>query len=299
MLFFRQSRGFHGLPKDAACAQLAIKLAVEGRVWCNRLVESPASAKVRTLRPTLSYFICCCERTGSTLLGNALISTGIAGRPRSYFNRVAHFNPRIQKLLGGARDDSRYLEKVMVAATTPNNVFGGKIHWEHLLNLIAKLERASPSDRASVSMLDLLRAHFPDLRFVWLTRRNAVARAISHYRVSKTNRWQIDSRWVTDDAGGEGEPGFDFDEIDAFVRRGEFEDGRWRQFFSEHGIAPLELVYEEMIEDLAGTVGRVLTFLGLAADSLVLPPPNLRRQADDRSGAWEARYRRIAAQEGG
>ena len=92
------------------------------------------------MRPTLSYLICCAERTGSTLLGNALIDTGIAGRPRSYFNRVAHFNPRMQRLLVNAKDDDKYLERVIVAATTPNGVFGAKVHWEHFLNLIAKTE---------------------------------------------------------------------------------------------------------------------------------------------------------------
>ena len=262
-------------------------------------MESLNATKAGILRPTLSYFICCSERTGSTLLGNALISTGMAGRPRSYFNRVAHYNPRFQKLLGDAKDDDRYLDRVMVAATTPNKVFGGKVHWEHLLNLLAKVDRASPPERAALSPLDRLQAHFPDLRFVWLTRRNAVARAISHYRVTKTNRWQIDARWVTDDAGGEGEPGFDFDEIDAFVRKGEVEDARWRQFFAEQDIAPLELVYEEMIEDLESAVRCVLVFLGLPADKIALAPPNLRRQADDRSREWEARYRRIAAGEAG
>ena len=43
-------------------------------------------------------------------------------------------------------------------------------------------------------------------------------------------------------------------QIDAFVRAGETTTLRWRQFFREHDIVPLELVYEEMVEDLEGTV---------------------------------------------
>jgi LPS sulfotransferase NodH len=252
------------------------------------------------LQPSLSYLICCCERTGSTLLGNALIGTGIAGRPRSYFNRVAHFNPRIQRILGNAKDDDNYLDKVTVAATTPNGVFGAKVHWEHFLNFIAKAERGSPAceGRVPASVPERLQVRFPDLRYIWLVRKNAVARAISHYRVKKTNRWQLDSRWVADDTGGEGEPGFDFDEIDAFVRLGEAEDARWRQYFQEHDISPLDLVYEELVQDLAGAVRRVLGFLGIPAENLNLPPPTLRKQADDRSREWEARYRRICAEEG-
>ena len=253
----------------------------------------------RKVQPTLSYLICCAERTGSTLLGNALIGTGIAGRPRSYFNRVAHYNPRMQRILGNAKDDDGYLDRVIAAATTPNGVFSAKVHWEHFLNLVAKTERSPLACQGTVpvSMPERLRGHFPDLRYIWLVRRNAVARAISHYRVKKTNRWQLDSRWVTDDTGGEGEPGFDFDEIAAFVRIGEAEDVRWQQYFQEHNISPLELIYEEMVQDLEGAVRRVLGFLGICAENVNMPPPTLRRQADDQSREWEARFRRICADE--
>jgi trehalose 2-sulfotransferase len=248
---------------------------------------------------SLSYLICCTERTGSTLLGNALIGTGIAGRPRSYFNRVAHYNPRMQRILGNAKDDDKYLDKVIVAATTPNGVFGAKVHWEHFLNLIAKAERSPRVYEGIVpaSVPECLREHFPDLRYIWLARRNAVARAISHYRVKKTNRWQLDSRWITDDTGGEGEPVFDFDEIEAFVRIGEAEDLHWQQYFQEHNISPLKLIYEEIVQDLEGTVRRVLGFLGISAENVNMPPPTLRKQADDRSREWEARYRQICADE--
>jgi LPS sulfotransferase NodH len=252
------------------------------------------------VRPPLSYLICCAERTGSTLLGNALIGTEIAGGPRSYFNRAAHFNPRIQRILGSAKDDDRYLGRVIAAATTPNGVFGAKVHWEHFLNLIAKTERSPQAHEGAVpgTVPERLQVHFPDLRYIWLVRSNALARAISHYRVKKTGRWQLDSRWVTDDTGGDGEPAFDFDGIEAFVRTGEVEDDHWRQFFQQHSISPLKLIYEELVQDLEGTVRRVLGFLDIPAENVKVPAPTLRKQADDHSREWEARYRRMCADEG-
>jgi LPS sulfotransferase NodH len=226
-----------------------------------------------------------------------LIDTGIAGRPRSYFNRVAHYNPRLQRILGSAKDDGTYLDRVIAAATTPNRVFGAKVHWEHFLNFIAKAERRSQGheENAAASVPERLKVYLPDLRYIWLVRKNAVARAISHYRVKKTNQWQLDSRWVTDDTGGEGGPGFDFDEIDAFVRLGEAEDAHWREFFQTHVISPLELTYEELVQDLEGAVQRVLKFLGIAAENVKLPPSTLRQQADRQSRDWEARYRRLCS----
>lgn len=251
------------------------------------------------MRPALSYLICCAERTGSTLLGDALIGTGVAGRPRSYFNRVAHFNPRLQQILGNAKDDDTYLDKVMVAATTPNDVFGAKVHWEHFLSLVAKVDRRPPATagQGAASVPERLRACFPDLRYVWLTRGNKIARAISHYRAKKTGRWQIDARWITDDTGGEGEPPFDFDAIDALVRAGEVEDARWRGFFQQHEISPLALTHEEVVRDLEGVVRRVLGFLGIPAENLKMPAPTLRQQADKSSREWELRYRQMCADE--
>ncbi len=253
------------------------------------------------MRPARSYLICCAERTGSTLLSDALTGSGVAGRPQSYFNRVAHFNPKYQRMLGNAKDDDGYLDRVIAAATTPNGVFGAKVHWQHFLNLVEKIERGlPPAERArAASAFERIEARFPGLRYIWLTRTNAVARAISHYRAKKTGRWQVDARWLTDDTGGEGEPAFDFDAIDAFVRGGEVEDGHWRHYFQEHGISPLALTHEELVRDIEGAVHRVLGFLGIGVEQLRLPPPTLRQQADKSSREWELRYRQMKAEEDG
>jgi trehalose 2-sulfotransferase len=148
---------------------------------------------------------------------------------------------------------------------------------------------------AAASPVQRLRRHFPDLRYIYLVRRNAVARAISHYRAKKTDRWQLDSQSASD-AGGEGEPDFDFDAIESFVRLAEAEDANWQQFFRQHDIRPLELSYEELVLDLEGTVRRILMFLGITAENINVARPNLRQQADRRSKEWEARYRRICAE---
>jgi LPS sulfotransferase NodH len=192
-------------------------------------------------------------------------------------------------------DDDDYLDKVVVAATTPNGVFGAKVHWEHFTTLVARAQRLAHAQQCAVpaEVPEFLRSPLPNLRYIWLARKNEVARAISHYRAKKTDRWHVDSRWMTNDS--EGEPDFDFQQIDAFVRSGKRDELRWREFFQEHDIAPLELFYEELIVDLEGTVRRVLGFLGVSGEDVELLPPTLRKMADDRSQEWEARYRRICS----
>jgi LPS sulfotransferase NodH len=196
-------------------------------------------------------------------------------------------------------DDGKYLGTVIAAATTPNGVFGAKVHWDQFMTLVAKAKRLAGAQSAEVParMPEILRSALPGLRYIWLTRRNEVARAISHYRAKKTDRWHVDSRWLTDDADGAGEPGFDFDQIDAFVRAAKSDELRWRQYFQEHEIVPLELSYEDLVRDLEGAVRRVLEFVGSPVEEVRLPPPTLRKLADTRSKEWEARYRQICAEE--
>jgi LPS sulfotransferase NodH len=262
-------------------------------------VRNAQRERAKNMAVCSGYLICSAERTGSTLLADVLIGTGIAGRPRSYFNRAAHFSPSYQRILGSAKDDDGYLGRVIAAATTPNGVFAAKVHWEHFLNLVAKVDRALSIARipAGGPVPERLRLQFPDLRYIWLTRTNQVARAISHYRAAKTGRWQADARWTSDDTGGEGEPEFDFDAIDSFVRLGEVEDANWRRYFRDHDVAPLELTHEEVVRDLEGAVQRILQFLGVPVENLKSRPPRLRQQSDSNSREWEARYRRMLTDE--
>jgi trehalose 2-sulfotransferase len=78
------------------------------------------------MQPDMSYLICCDPRTGSWLLAEGLQFTGIAGVPREFFAKE-HEQEWIERL--GASTYVDFLEKVIKYATTPNGVFGAKVHW--------------------------------------------------------------------------------------------------------------------------------------------------------------------------
>ena len=72
--------------------------------------------------------VCRLERTGSTLLTQALTGTGVAGEPWEYFNPEEQETPWLRAILG----DSGLVDgfsKVLMAGTTSNSMFGVKIHW--------------------------------------------------------------------------------------------------------------------------------------------------------------------------
>ena len=64
-----------------------------------------------------------------------------------------------------------------------------------------------------------------------------------------------------------------------------------QEFFSEGGIVPFTIVYEDFIKEYEPTVIRTLAFLGVDAANREIPPPSLEPTADDISEEWVQRFR--------
>ena len=276
-------------------------------------------------KPSCVYLICGMERTGSTLLVQMLTATQVAGNPIEYFNPDMQHRPRVRKILG----DSNMIDglpKILSAGTTPNGVFGAKIHWNHLrfmamslLNtwdegkrtglvdllrsqlpkLLTRAEAVEllnsriPDTSLHKMSFEFLRSYVPDLRILWLQRRNEVARAISHYRALKTGIWY---RHIGNSNSNEPMPAIEFDlgEIHTRIILAAFQDLHWERFFHEVGISPHRLFYEEMVEDLPGSLRGVLDFLEIDGAGASSPTIISEKQSDETSLEWEERYRTAA-----
>jgi trehalose 2-sulfotransferase len=92
--------------------------------------------------------ICTAPRTGSSLLGEALTSTGCAGRASEYFDIHKH-NEQTWITKFKIAQDKDYLEKVIAAGTTPNGVFGLKLHWHQIPALAQVCERHGHSTQVA------------------------------------------------------------------------------------------------------------------------------------------------------
>src|SRR6266567_6464066 len=139
------------------------------------------------MQPTISYLICTTPRSGSWLLSEALQATEIAGRPREYFA------PELQdEWLRRWRSPTissygDFVAMVLTRGTTDNGVFGCKLHWYQFEHLLARLRELNP--HGNPSDVDLVARTFPNVRYVWLFRRDKVRQAISYYRASHTGQW--------------------------------------------------------------------------------------------------------------
>ena len=238
-------------------------------------------------KPRRAYWICCTPRTGSALLCQLLRATGVAGRPEEYFWRD---NEPLYRARWHVTSYDSYLERAIEEGTTPNGIFGAKVgagvhlsHFFHQLCTLPQFEAATPS------LCAILSALFPDLKCIWLTRRNKVRQAVSWWKAVQSHIWVQHATEVPRTAPP---LTYHFAAIDQLTNESLMQDAAWAECFTAWHIKPLTIVYEDFIDDYAGTVAHLLRYLEVS-DPYVLDETaiTLARQADSLSEAWVQRYR--------
>jgi LPS sulfotransferase NodH len=270
-----------------------------------------------------SYLVCATQRSGSTLLCELLKGTGVAGCPEEFFEAVRGTGlpphpcdylvglPRtgvgirddlsppegpVYSSLTGIDDYRHHLERTFAWGTTDNGVFGAKLMWNQLPELQA-LAGELP-EFAGLKTAQLLERLFGGAwggaggpRYIWVSRGDKVRQAVSLWKALQTRSWRHG------DAGnGRPAPEYRFEAIHHLVGRLESDDRGWRDFFSENGLEPLTVSYEDDLErDPDGTILRVLSWLGVQAPEGDEARQRLRRQSDALSDEWVAAYHRAAS----
>ena len=247
-----------------------------------------------------SYLILATPRSGSTLLGQGLQASGLAGEPKEFFGHKMQFwmerwrTPTLPA----------YAARLRQARATSNGVFGAKLLYQQLLHL-ESTARKDP-ELADLPLPDILNRLFPSLHCVWVTREDKVRQAISWFKARQTGIWGQDQgrsgaklgrAWRLGDEPLEpGELAFDYDGIAALKRQAEAEDAAIAQFLAESGMTPFRVIYEEFSPRHEETVLALLRWLGVTPPSdLTVPKPRTVKLADDRTDEWVARFRELQA----
>ena len=113
----------------------------------------------------LSYFVCATPRSGSSFLCEVLRTTGVAGVPDDYF-----WNPPFWFERWGVSDSPKFAERLLREGSTANGVFGSKLMWDQLHD--AATQFAALLGWGGAGPSDVLAAAFPNVHYVWLTRRD-------------------------------------------------------------------------------------------------------------------------------
>jgi len=236
-------------------------------------------APVPSDRPLSSrtLLIAMLPRTGSTALCSLLEQTGVLGIPREYLNPRGPLKPWARRL--GASHLGDYIDALRRQQATPNGVFAFKALHPDLEPLL---------DRPPVAEL------LDTARFVYLTRADLIAQAISNYIAESSGVWHRDPRGALfrSRGGGDPDPPYDEERIlaerDALVRQ----QADWERFFAARSIEPLRITYEGFVADADGTVNAIARHAGVEwTGGLSLEGAATSRLADARSEDWAERLR--------
>ncbi len=235
--------------------------------------------------PRASVWIAATARSGSSLLCEAIASTGVAGRPWEYLYEALEPMWRGYWELAPDVPYRDFVGQALVHGSTPNGVFGAKVMMGYLCELTSRLAVAFPEAGRDLPPLTQLAALCPNPRWIWITRRDKVRQALSLARALQTQAWHagVEPQGMAD---------YDFAEIDRCLQVVALHEAGWQDLFTAHGLVPFVVVYEDFVQRYHDTTAEILEFLGLPRTAARdLPAPTImKRQADELSERWRARF---------
>ena len=233
--------------------------------------------------PLLSYTIWFTQRTGSTWLCQALTSTGIAGRPGEHLNQPSGADTLA---FYQAANRSELLQRLHALGSTHNGVFGIKQGYSEpaFASILDVLAPPGPSRLARWAEA------FPNHRHIVMTRRNKLRLAVSWWRAIKSGAWH--RRKGQTAAPVDLSDAYDALAIDHLMQEAVVREAGIQELFSEAGVVPLNIAYEDAIQDFPGTVNTVLAWLDLPPTKIDLARIDLQQTSDDLTESWVQRFRR-------
>lgn len=247
---------------------------------------------MRAARELASYIICATPRSGSTLLCDLLKQTGVAGRPDSFYRRqsIDDYVEAFGITPGAGADfERRYLGAVVAAGTGETGMFGMRVMWPSMPELLEKLAGLFPEQTSDAGRLA---AAFGTPLYIHLQRKDRVAQAISRTKAEQSGLWHRHAD------GGERElvkafepPVYDRAQLESFIAEAEEHETHWHRWFDSMGIAPLELTYEDLSADPIATLAKTLGALGKDPDTASRVTVQTARLADADSRDWAERFR--------
>lgn len=236
---------------------------------------------MRDRPPEKSWLLATVPRTGSTFVSHLLWASGCLGAPLEYLNFVpsgpygfASHSPERQIELW---------RSALLRRTSPNGVFGLKA-------FPAQFEDLYPTNRALVDeVMRTLFARGRSASVVHLRRRDTKAHAISYARALLSGIWRKEQE-------GDDRPEPEYSR-DALVKAGQMierQEAIWQTMYRDLRIAPLEIWYEDVLNDPEGAMNNVAAYLGVEIDpAAAVAVPQIERQSQAGARAWDEASSRI------
>lgn len=226
------------------------------------------------------------------MLCDLLTDTGVAGAPNSFYRQLSI--PYwiecwgVTEPMGSPGFDRAYLNAALRVGTADTNLFGMRLMWNGVTDLSKRLNGLFPGLESDGARFD---GAFGSTTYLYLSRDDLVAQAVSRYRAEQGGLWhknadgsereRVKSEPVLYDAAG----------IAAYFAEVEADMRCWEDWFSTNGIVPHRLTYERLSENPQSVLTEILAALGLDPALAGAATPRTKKLADAESAEWGAWFK--------
>lgn len=218
-------------------------------------------------RPTKTLIIASTGRCGSHMLGHALYETRCFGFPLEYSNPA---NLVQWKARFATTDFAQLLQRIQSHRTSPNGVFGIKIHYSNIRQF---------------GDFGKLQTYFPDAYYVQLSRKDVLRQAVSLSIAKQTGVWIAGQQPVST------EPQYNYQQIDAFLRQTVLENASWRYTLAARGCRYIEMDFDTVRQNIAGAIEQIAAFMELPiTDARVPTHPITEKQSNRVDQQWAQQF---------
>lgn len=242
-----------------------------------------------------AYMICTSPRSGSTLLCGMLASTGIAGKPASYFfgTTLEGWHEDLELQLDGTAAERDIVDAAFRVARTKGrhgtDMCGLRMQAHSFAFFLQKLAVLHPGVSTDAERIQLA---FGSTLFVHLTRPNKLDQTVSYLKAQQTGLWHRSADGSElERTAPHREPVYDSAKIAACVNVMTAYDRSWNDWFTREGVDPVRLSYDDLSADPVGILRKMLESLGLDPAAAVGVTPKVKKLADGINDDWAARFR--------
>jgi LPS sulfotransferase NodH len=213
------------------------------------------------------YVIATTPRSGSNLLSDLLLVSGVMGQPSEFLNPNGTIPPlAIKHNLLDARDRlylSQYLNFVTENFCSANGVFGLKLLFDQFEIFF---------DYSPVKKL------LQKSKFILLSRRDFISQAVSLHIATETDSWKS----FEEDKSKRKLVEYDEKKISYFVNRIFQHNLKWIEFFTVNKIDYLQIYYEELLANPNQVCQNICSFFDIETDyQFNLEKTRFQKQGDE------------------
>lgn len=217
--------------------------------------------------PTKLLIIASTGRCGSHMLGHALYKTKRFGFPLEYANPT---NLAKWKRLLDIQDTQAVIEEIQRRRTSPNGVFGIKIHYPHIKQF---------------GGFDNLTKIFPNAHYILLSRKDVLKQAVSLSIASQTGGWISGQTLVTEN------PEYNAEHIDDCLRETILNSSSWRYALAASGVNYIELDFDHVRYNIVQSIKEIADFIGIEMDTREIPNEQVtERQGSSMNAEWAKKF---------